>query len=120
MQNKSKCLGNKGEEIAAKYLEEKGYKIISRNVRLKFAEADIIAESGDYLVIIEVKTTKPYGKFGYAEELVRYKKQKKLLNIARYYLQKYPDKKIRIDVIGIDMSSGSPKINHIKNAVEEK
>ncbi|MBI3589235.1 MAG: YraN family protein [Candidatus Liptonbacteria bacterium] len=49
--------GSKGEDIASKFLEDQGYKIITRNYRKKWGEIDIIARDKDKtLVFAEVKT----------------------------------------------------------------
>ncbi len=62
MKNKSKQLtekqkiGNLGEEIAAKFLIGKGFKIIGRNYRQKWGEIDIIAKKEKIIHFIEVKT----------------------------------------------------------------
>jgi Holliday junction resolvase-like predicted endonuclease len=69
-------------------------------------------------VVIEVKTVRGAG-FGLAQDLVRYKKQQKLRNLARAIMQEYQNWPIRIDVIGVDLSdSNDPKIEHLVNAVE--
>lgn len=114
---KNKQTGNLGEDLAAKYLEDKGYKILDRNVNFEFGEIDILAEFRRTIVIIEVKTVRGSG-FGLAQDLVRFAKQNKLRLLARAISQKYPDRTIRIDVVGIDISMGEPKIEHIESAVE--
>ena len=48
--------GNIGEDIACRFLERKGYKIVERNFRKKFGELDIIAQNNGVLNFIEVKT----------------------------------------------------------------
>ncbi|MFZ4438247.1 MAG: YraN family protein, partial [Syntrophales bacterium] len=48
--------GKKGEELAAAYLEEAGYRIIERNYRCLFGEIDMVAEEGETLVFVEVKS----------------------------------------------------------------
>lgn len=53
---KSNRLGYQGEEIAAKYLEQKGYKILKKRFRGGGGEVDIIAREGEVFVFIEVKT----------------------------------------------------------------
>ena len=46
-------LGRKGEEIALKYLTDKGYELIARNYRFKrFGELDLIMKDGKYLVFV--------------------------------------------------------------------
>jgi len=114
-----KMLGNSGEEIAANYLEKIYYKILDRNLRLKYGEIDIIARDGDYVVIVEVKT-KTVIKQGTPEEMVDYFKQKKLRLLARAVSQMYPNNSIRIDVVAVDETDlNKTKINHIINAIEE-
>lgn len=117
MTKKTKNLGNKGEELAEQYLVKKNYKIIEKNYRTRFAEADIIAVHGDFVVLVEVKT-KTSDLQGSAEEMVNDHKKKKLLLLARELMGKYPEKNIRIDVVAIDASLKNPEINHIINAVE--
>ena len=113
----NKKTGNEGEEIARKYLERKGYKIVDTNLKLFLGEIDILAEEGRTLVIVEVKTVRGVG-FGLAQDLVRYKKQQKLRSLARALMQQYPGRDIRIDVIGVDYLGADPSIEHLINAVE--
>ena len=54
MDNRS--FGRVGENSAALYLQEKGFNIIGRNVYVGRCEIDIIAENGDLLLFVEVKT----------------------------------------------------------------
>lgn len=115
---KNKYTGNLGEDIATEYLISKGYKIINRNLRLFCGEIDILAQDRKILVIVEVKTVRGSG-FGVAQDLVRYKKQQKLRNLARTLIQEYPKRPIRIDVIGVNLSNPEkPEIEHLINAVE--
>lgn len=115
---KNKNTGNLGEDIATEYLISRGYKIINRNLRLFCGEIDILAQDRKTLVIVEVKTVRGSG-FGVAQDLVRYKKQQKLRNLARALMQEYQNRPIRIDVIGVDLTdSNDPKIEHLVNAVE--
>lgn len=49
-------LGKKGEDKAASYLLDEGYRIVARNYRFDRKEIDIIAWNDDQLVIVEVRT----------------------------------------------------------------
>ena len=110
----NKLTGNRGEDIAAEFLEKIGYKIIKRNLTFPFGEIDILAESpSKTIVIVEVKAVSGDG-WGSAHDLVRYKKQEKLKLLALAVGKEYPGYNIRIDVIGID----GDRIEHIENAVE--
>ena len=62
MKTEKQLQGFAGEDMAAKLLQEKGYKILARNWRCGHLEVDIIAETDDYLVIVEVKTRKRSAK----------------------------------------------------------
>jgi putative endonuclease len=55
-QPKRDVLGERGENVAAKFLRGKGYKILLRNFRCDLGEVDIIARDGRTLVFVEVKT----------------------------------------------------------------
>lgn len=113
-QNKS--TGDEGEQIAVDHIEKLGYKVIERNLRLFCGEIDILAEDKKTIVIIEVKTVRGSG-FGLAQELVRYKKQKKLKLLGRAIEQQYPNRTIRIDVIGVHLYDDSPRVEHLISAV---
>ena len=107
---KRKELGAKGEEIALRYLKSRGYRILERNYRIKFGEIDIIAEQGDNLVFIEVKTRSD-NHFGSPFESVTKQKQKQLSKVALEYISKQGchNRPSRFDVVGIKFHDGSKK-----------
>lgn len=112
MLNKSKQIGDLGEEIARDYLVEQGYEIVSCNYRSRFGEIDIIASNSEYLVFVEVKMRKNAYK-GNPAEYVTSSKQRKIILTAMHYLSLYENnKQPRFDVIEILMK----RINHIPNA----
>lgn len=119
MLNKAK--GNFGENIAADYLEGKGYTIVKRNfVFGRFGEIDLVAKDGDILVFVEVKlrTNQTYGD---PLESIDYRKQQNLRKAAEgyYYVNKINDMECRFDVITIDIRNGveNPVISHLANAI---
>ena len=105
---KKKELGAKGEEVAVNYLKSRGYRIVERNYRIRFGEIDIIAEQGDDLVFIEVKT-RSGTLFGSPFESVTKQKQKQLSKVALEYINKqgFHDRPARFDVVGIELQKGS-------------
>ena len=110
------ALGKKGEEIAAKFLKTKGFKIIESNFRIRGGEIDIVAVDNKTLVYVEVKT-RTTEEFGKPEESVTQRKIKFLERAAKFYKnsrQNLPDLE-RIDVIAIDFSNPSQAlVKHIK------
>ncbi len=109
--------GKIGEEIAVKFLSQKGFKILKRNYRYGHGEIDIIAMDGDDLVFVEVKT-RASDKFGLPEDSVTFKKRKQLRKIAEAFLQtnKIEFSGCRFDVVSIILKKGKAEINHIENA----
>ncbi len=111
-----------GEEAACGYLEGHGFKIIERNFRTRFGELDIVAETGKYMVFVEVKTRKS-ARFAEAREYVTLSKQKKIIAAAEEWLQRHETKlQPRFDVIevyGEENSKLRPEINHIEDAFGE-
>jgi len=117
-----KDLGDLGEKIAEKYLEEKGYKILDKNFRYsKLGELDIIASKKDNVIFFEVKTRIKTGPSDYfPEDNITYDKQKKLVKLSQIYLSKHKlfDKSWQIDILAIDIyRNNSFDIRHLENAV---
>ena len=111
-------IGKKGEELATRYLENNGYKIIERNFVAKQGEIDIIAQDKEELVFIEVKT-RTSNLYGNPIEAVNEIKQKHLISTTKYYLyaKHLENKFIRLDVIEVYLRENSYKINHIKQII---
>lgn len=110
-------LGQKGEDIAVRYLQKEGYRIIDRNFRTRYGELDIICIKNDVLVFTEVKTRRSE-VFGAAEEALTPKKIEHIRKVALHYLSSHQTrhKEIRFDVIAILMVNDEPRINHIQAA----
>ena len=116
---KNKRFGNRGEQIAADYLTDRGIKIIGRNIRTNYGEIDIIGEENEVLLFIEVKTRRS-NEYGYPEEAVNYKKREHMENSALEYIQLNEDADTdwRIDVIAINVGKNKEvKVRWFKNAL---
>ena len=119
MTARTKNLGDAGEIFAANYLEQRGYKILEKNFRVRSAEIDIIAQIGDVIVFVEVKTRSDT-RHGLPAEAVNFRKQKKIIDAASVFLQdeKYFDSPCRFDVIEIYSDGIKFTARHIENAFE--
>ena len=107
--------GQKGEEIAAKYLEGIGFVVLETNWRFKNLEADIIATSSQILVIVEVKTRKS-NYFGEPETFVTKQKQNNLIKTAQAYIERHKlDLEVRFDIISVILND-TTSVKHIKDA----
>jgi putative endonuclease len=111
--------GKKGESIASAYLKKNGYRILETNYRCALGEIDIIAREKDELVFVEVKT-RSSEELGYPEQAVNIHKQKKISQLALWYLEdkKLTATKARFDVVAITMCESREEIILIKNAFD--
>lgn len=109
--------GTKGEVIAKKYLEEKGYKILETNWRCHRAEVDLIAFKDSTLIFAEVKT-RTGNSYGEPEDFVTYAKQGLMEFAAEEYIYKLEhNDEIRFDIISILFDKfDSYTVNHIEDA----
>ena len=117
---KRKEVGSRGEKLAADYLKKRGYKIVQRNFRCREGEIDIIAQQGECLVFVEVRTKKG-SSFGTPEESVTLCKREKLISLASAYLQACdnPPASWRIDVVAVELTPDNKvsRLEHIENAI---
>jgi putative endonuclease len=109
-------LGKKGEEIAASFLEKKGYRILEKNWRQWRNEIDVVALDGKCLVIVEVKTRQS-NFFGEPEMAVTRDKQKALIRAANAYVRyKNILCEVRFDILSVIISKNTQQIHHIEDA----
>lgn len=121
----TKSFGDRGEDLAAIYLEENGYVILDRNYRFERAEVDLICfsppdENGarGELVFAEVKTRSGLG-FGRPEEAVSQMKRRHIVRAAQAYLheRRMEKARCRFDVISILLRPDrQPEIEHFERA----
>ena len=109
--------GALGEELACRYLERKGYRILERNWRFGHKEVDIIAQWGETLIIAEVKT-RGVGSHISARDSVALEKQEHLIRAANAYIrQRALNLEVRYDILALDIEAdGSYTIEHIPSA----
>ncbi len=108
--------GARGEDIAAAYLEGKGYTVLERNFRAKRGEIDLICRHIQHgrpvLVFVEVKMRRGVA-FGRPEEAVDARKQVRMEAAAEAYLHTrgLGEVNCRFDVVGI-LATDPPRIRH--------
>lgn len=111
-------IGKLGEDLACKYLQNKGYKILERNFEARQGEIDIIALDKNEIVFIEVKTRSNIS-YGKPAEAVNEIKQNHLIKTIEYYIysRHLKDEFIRIDIIEIYLWKNKYRVNHIKQVI---
>lgn len=108
--------GNRGEDLAASYLRQKGYIIRDRNWRSGRTEIDIIAEDKENIVFIEVKTRSADYQV-HPRDAVNVPKQRTIIFAASNYLDRYRlNKEARFDIITVIIDGVNWDIDHVENA----
>src|SRR5687767_8220231 len=100
-------LGLAGERIASRYLEQRGYEVVDRNIRRREGEIDLVALHNDTLVFIEVKL-RTSRKMGAAVQAVSPAKGARLRSLAEAYSADHPElpATLRIDLVAIELTVG--------------
>ncbi|MEP0547979.1 MAG: YraN family protein [Rhodothermales bacterium] len=120
----TKDTGDHGENLAADYLEAKGYRILERNYRFNREEVDLVCfqpyddyTQGGELVFVEVKARRGLG-YGRPEAAVTRDKQEAIMRVAEAYLHetRLEGALARFDVIAVLLGGREPEIEHFENA----
>ena len=99
--SESSSLGRKGEDLAVSFLSDKGYRIRNRNWKAGRLEVDIIAETGEFIVFVEVKT-RSEDFLQSPQDSVTRDKQSSLVLAADSYIRWFDiSKQVRFDVITV-------------------
>ncbi|MCL5995664.1 MAG: YraN family protein [Chloroflexi bacterium] len=122
MAAKRSDVGAWGEAVAARYLVQRGFTIRDRNWRYGHGELDIVAQRDADIIFVEVRTRRS-DAFGTPEESVGLRKQAKLIETARAYLQAHglDDTQWQIDVIAVEMDhrNAVTRLDHIECAISQ-
>ena len=114
-------LGTWGEELAGRFLQDKGYRIVTTNYRSRHGEVDIVARDGEELVFVEVRTRRGES-FGAPEESLSKAKVRRLVNTCQYYLQDKAEEATgwRVDLVCIYLGPRRElrRIQHLPHAVQ--
>lgn len=118
----TRSVGERGEDLAMRYLAGKGYSLVERNYRTRRGEVDLVVRRENVLVFVEVKLRRG-SSFGDPLEAVTPRKQGRLRLAAEEYLAELAEEvllgldEIRFDVVGIRVRGGGlPEFRHVENA----
>ena len=111
--------GKIAEDLAVDFLIKNQYKILARNFRYLKAEVDIIAETKNQVVIVEVKA-RATDAFQEPQEAVNKKKIKLLVSAANYFIEENNiNKEVRFDIISVlPNQQKTLEIHHIIDAFQ--
>ena len=109
-------LGKLGEKLAVELLQKKGYAIVATNWTFQKAEIDILAQKGQTLAVIEVKTRSDID-YGLPQDFVKPKKIRLLTKaVNEYIVSNDLDVSVRFDIIAVVKVDGMYTLDHIEDA----
>jgi putative endonuclease len=109
-------IGRRGENLAAKFLEEKGFTVAARNFRYGKAEIDLIVQRDEWLLFIEVKTRTSL-TYGQPEEFLTDRQVNRIFDAAEEYIYRINwQGHIRFDVVSIQLGK-EIEIEHFEDAI---
>ncbi len=118
----ARSLGDAGEEVAAAFLTDRGYRIVARQWRLRRGELrgelDLVAVRDGVMAFVEVKTRRGEG-YGGPLAAVTDAKQTKIRALATAFLRscRVRPVRVRFDVITVRLRSGHPpEVRHLPDA----
>lgn len=113
-----KTIGLWGEDYAAKHLRHHGFRILERNYRTpRWGELDIVAEEGEVLVFVEVKTRSSL-KYGPPQGAVDFFKRRALKRAIDYFLvshQLFSRCPCRLDLITVIIDPGTGAVRQLEH-----
>lgn len=110
--------GERSETLAARYLSQKGLKLVARNYRCRGGEIDLIMDDQGVLTFVEVRS-RTSTNFLTPEESITWRKRRCLLRAAKHYLLRTSqhDRACRFDVLTLRLGDdGRWKVRWIQNA----
>lgn len=113
-----KAIGEYGERLAARHLQDRGLVVLDRNWRCRGGEVDVIATEGDVLVVCEVKT-RSSTRYGTPMEAITADKAARLHRLGRQWAHEHRHRygRLRVDVVTVLLDHGAPVVDHVVGVV---
>ena len=119
MSNHNQRFGQLGEQIAARWLTRKGWRIVYRRFVNGHRDIDLVAQRDSTIAFVEVKARKGT-EFGDPVEAVHHRKQRELTKSAHVWIDRHgrAEEMYRFDVIGVLVDGDRVLVKHIENAFD--
>lgn len=100
---RTRRLGTEAEDVAAKFLREKGFTLLGRRVKTRSGELDVVAWDGDTLAVVEVRQRS--GRWDSPESSLSTLKQRRLVRAAEEFVARMEcdEVPIRFDLVAVDV-----------------
>lgn len=113
--------GKTGEDRVANYLRNQGALVAKRNYRCRFGEIDIIAQTDEYILFVEVKTRRENSMVSGVQAVDAHKQNRIMLTAQDYMVKTSCELQPRFDVAEVTVytkpdGAKGYKLNYIENA----
>lgn len=114
-----RAFGDAGEDAAVQHLERQGYRILARNWGCPYGELDVVAEAGEVLVVVEVRT-RSTGVWGDPSATVTFAKQRRVVKAALHFLFQHGlrGRMVRFDVVSVVGRGAAVQVEHLPDAFD--
>jgi putative endonuclease len=111
-------IGRRFEDVAAAWLEARGWRIIERNVRFGRKEVDLVMRRGDLVAFVEVKGRRS-ARYGHPLEAITPRKRREIELVASWWLARAddPELRCRFDAVAVTRGAGGRlEVDHVEDA----
>jgi putative endonuclease len=110
-------LGRLGEQVAARWLCRRGWRVLAKRFRNGRRDLDLVVERDGTVAFVEVKTRRD-GAFADPIEAVSWRKRRELIRSAKVWSDRFgpPGVAYRFDVVGVIVVGRDARIRHVENA----
>jgi putative endonuclease len=113
------ALGREAEDLAAAFLEARGFEVLARNHRTRRGEVDLVCRDGEVLCFVEVRSRTSEAQGG-PEETVGPAKARRVVAAATDWAVRNDalDRDLRFDVVAVTFGDGEPVVAHFPAAFD--
>jgi putative endonuclease len=110
--------GREFEDVARRFLVERGWTVLGRNVRFGRREIDLIVRRGTTVAFVEVKGRRGSG-FGHPLDAITPRKRSEIHRVARWWILRHglDEWEYRFDAVAVSGRPGeTPAVEHVEDA----
>ena len=115
-------LGQQAELAVADYLVASGWRVLARNLRLGPLELDVVAQKGDVVAVVEVRTRGPGSLAGPFESVTGTKRARLKRAVRRLWRERLSGmrdvQRVRIDVAAVTFDGGRTRVEYVEGAID--
>ena len=111
--------GRAAEDLAAGWLEARGFEVLARNHAIRGGEVDLVCREGETICFVEVRSRASLA-FGTPAESVDRAKARRVVLAAQDWAARHRalHRQLRFDVVSVDWASGGARLALFRGAFD--